>query len=260
MARRKGNYLTGVIGPVVTRVVNNKQIVSSKVPKGKIKHTPETKKSNQTFGMASALASQIRYTIGKQLSGMVDFDMCSRLSGAVFSILSRTRNKITREYHFDLDTFESLSGFNFNQSFRVSNRLKTMPEISWDENILQVGFPQIHQPGYLQFSYGSYKCTVTLTVSLFRLQEGLMVSEAVSREFIILKEVGVEKPLNYEFEVPAGCFYVLGIFMQYAALARNGFVAPNSPKLTAACICKAAIAEGEYRSRDNYRWEEMLKY
>jgi len=49
MATRKGNYLTGVLGPLVLRVVNGKQVVSTRVKKGKIKHTEATKKSNQTL-------------------------------------------------------------------------------------------------------------------------------------------------------------------------------------------------------------------
>jgi hypothetical protein len=260
MATRKGQFMTGVIGPVVLRVVNEKQVVSSKVGKGKIKHSEETKKSNQTFGMASSLAAQFRQSVGSQLNGLSDFDMNSRLSGTFFSILSRTRNKATREYHFLPDSFQSLEGFNFHQSYRLSKRLAAMPELSLENNVLKVAFPQINEEGYLQFAYGSFKCSLTICLSLFRLQDGFKVPNALTEELVIVKQIRLESTPQYEFKVPAGCFYVLSIFLRYNSLANNGFVAANSPKLTAACICKAEIAEGEYRGGDQYRWEEMLQY
>lgn len=260
MARRKGNFLTGIIGPVVLKVVNDKQIVASRVAKGKIKHSEATKKSNHTFGMASTLASQFRRTIAEQFVGMYDFDMASRLSGAFFSILSKTRNKDTREYHFEQHSFESLTNFNFHQSYKVSNRLAKMPEVYWKNNVLEVGFTHIEQPGSLQFVNGSYKCTVTITLSLFRLKEGYMVAQAKTEEFVVLKQVGLQQSLHYRFEVPQGCFYILCIGLQYVATGKNGYKLANSPKLTAASICRAEIVGGDYENNDHFHWEEMERY
>lgn len=257
MATRKGKFLTGILGPVVLRSVRDKQVVSSKVAKGKIKHSVETKKSNQTFGMASTLATCIRQTIGDQLIGMTDVDMCSRLTGAVFSVLSRTRNKVTRQYHFEENSFESLNGFNFHPSFRVTNRILKLPELSWDHNTLTVSFPQSHQPDFLQFPYNSFKCTLTISLSLFRLQDGLMVAQAEKTKIVILKAVGLEAPLSFNFVAPQGCLYVACIYLQYVSTANNGFKAANSPRLTAACILKAALVPGEYQEKDQFNWVEM---
>jgi hypothetical protein len=39
MAKQKGNMLTGVLGPLVYRIVNGKQIVTLRIKKGTMKQT-----------------------------------------------------------------------------------------------------------------------------------------------------------------------------------------------------------------------------
>jgi hypothetical protein len=260
MATRKGNYLTGVLGPLVLRVVNGKQVVSTRVKRGKIKHTEATKKSNQTFGMASALAADVRYTIAEHVIGMSDYSMCSRLSGAFFSVFSKVRDKATREYNFRTDSFESLVGFNFHQSYKVANRIATMPEMKLQNGIMEVSFPRINEAAWLQYPYNSYKCTVKATVSLFMLKEGLMVSSAETQQKVLLKGIAVEEPLAFNFQVPNGCFYIVCLYLNYAATGKNGVVLATQPKMGAGAICYTGIAPGDYDMGNNLKWVSMQKY
>jgi hypothetical protein len=260
MATRKGNYLTGVLGPLVLRVVNGKQVVSTRVKKGKIKHTEATKKSNQTFGMASAFATDVRYTIAEHVIGMSDYSMCSRLSGAFFSVFSKVRDKATRKYYFRTDSFESLLGFNFHQSYKVANRIATMPEMKLQDGIMEVSFPRINDADWMQYPYNSYKCTVKATVSLFMLKEGLMVSSAETQQKVVLKGIAVEEPLAFNFQVSNGCFYIVCLYLNYCATGKNGIILPPHIKMTAGTICYAGFAPGVFNPDNKMRWVDMPKY
>lgn len=257
MAIKKDDLFSGAIGSVVFRVVNGKQIVSSRPAKGKVKQSQATKNSNTTFGVASTLAARIRDTIESELQRKYDTGMCSRLSGKVFLSLKDSKDKETMQYAFNEHSFSRLDGFAFNMKAQVSNCMAEMPEIVLKDGILAVKFKKMKILDQIKFPYKSYHCRLSVSVSLMQLSAGRVSFKAEIQRIGISRAENYVEPFAFNFPVPDGCFYVVSLFLEYVSSGKNISAALTHKKLNPCCICKAAIAPGNYQGNDHFRWEEM---
>jgi hypothetical protein len=260
MATNDGKFFRGVIGKVVFRVVNGKQIAQQRVAAGTIKHSEDTKKSNQTFGMASTLGAQLRRTVSSRITQKVDTTIASRLSGQLFSILSARRDKTTMLYDWQPDSFEALEGFNFNPKQLINKRLDKLPAITLKDETLTVSFPQISMPGILKFPYSSFRCKLSVTVSLFRLADGKMVPRSASQEKMFEKAISSYPTFKLKYNVPNGCLYIVTLWLDYENMTPNGNKTFNEPRLHSAEVCEARISEGEYLGNDQFTWIDMPRF
>jgi hypothetical protein len=260
MATKEGQFYKGLVGNLVFRVMNNKQIVQTRVQKGSIKHSIATKKSNKTFGMASTLAAAIRSTLPRLLVAISDFSMGGRLCGNIFRMFSEQRDKKTGRYNFALDSFQMLAGFNFNQSHPVEKRLLRMPAVIWNEGLLVVSFSATDGPAVLKFPYNSYGCRIRVGVSLFRLGDGKVAQKLVTAEKTLLQVDAPFDSFEFKFKVPDGCLYVVTLWLEYLIVNSLGERVYNRPGLNSACIIEAKITDGEYSANDQYHWRDMLVF
>jgi hypothetical protein len=258
MAQKKGDLISGAIGPVVFRIVNGKQIISSRPPKGKVKLSDSTKKANKTFGKASKIGAQLRRTVKLELKNKCDVNSSSRLSGELFSILHECTNKDTLEFDWQRNSFKSLNGFEFNFNYKVKTQIINMPVAELINGVLKVDFDQMKISEHFKFPYRSYHCILTATVSLLNLKANTVSVRAESLKRSINITEKIIQPFTFEFAVPDGCLYVLCLYQQYTTSAKDQLRAGVTKKLNRACICSAGISSGIYVGTDNFLWEEFM--
>lgn len=258
MARRKGNFLSGIIGKIRLRIVKGRQIITSRP--GKIKQAEATKKTGKTFGMASRLSSKIKLLIDADLAQLHDGTMCSRLNGELNNILQQSRNMKSMLYTFDSDSFSRLAGFDFNIDSKVNKRLSKMPETGLDGSQLTVSFPKLTIPTMLNFPNKSTQCELSVGVSLFQLDQGLFAHDRQVKSIMLTKDNAETAAFDFKFTVPKGCFYTVNLFLEYYKPNNKGLQSMNTKKFNPACIVEAKIAPGKFMETDDFLWMEMIKF
>ncbi|SDZ84868.1 hypothetical protein [Pedobacter hartonius] len=260
MARQNGKFISGVLGPLVYRVVNGKQIISTKTAPGTIKQTTDTKRSADTFGMGSSLGASIRKTLAGQLSGFYDIGMISRLNGKMAEILGTCRNPKSRLYQFETNSFSRLDDFEFNANSEATNLLSKAPTVVLRDGILTIMLPKLVILQHLKFPNRSYKCEISFNVSLFRLRDGLMKAFPDTQSFLITKNMKEVDPDEFIFAVPDGCLCVVSVFLNYLTAEKTGWKSINSKKFNPGCICAALISPGAYKDDGHIIWTKMTKF
>jgi hypothetical protein len=258
MARKDGEFLRGVLGDVILRVVNGKQVMQRRIPKGSARQTPNTKWCAETFGMAATLSLKIRQTLASRMLPQADKYVGSRLNGAIYPLLLAVRDKATGLCAFEADSFEKLVGFNFNPAKTIDKLLKIDPLINLEEQRLKVAFPTLTVPKLLKFAENSERCIMSATVSLFGLKEGKMVEACITKQQTLLQPYAPFKSNSFTFDVPDGCLYLVTLWLEYHARTVKGIRFSNTPNLYAGSICAARIAPGKFIEDNQYIWTDMI--
>jgi hypothetical protein len=253
----KKNMLTGLIGPLVFSVVKNRQIVRKNVAKGKIKQSTGTKKAANTFGMASSLGSYLRLIHKHNIGSLHDSGMALRMTNTINHILIYCRDSGTNSFNFMPDSFGNLSGFDLNILSPLSDSLLISPVITHTKDLLTVAFTEAFVSESLNFPVRSYACQVTVSVSLFRLAEGLMCDRPQNQNFTIEKRQSFFNNQKLKFDVPDGCLYVVSVFLKYYSPVNGLDIMVNSKKFSPAGIIAAHITPGIFREDPKYKWEDM---
>ena len=201
-----GKHFTGTVGQVIFRKRKGKQIVCARPLPGTMKQTGNTKKASGTFGMASLLTSNIR----QGFCNLHDGDIHSRLMSALNPVLSQCRDLETMKYSFDAGSFNQLQGLEFNVDLPLRKQSGYLPGINLEKNRLQVHFPTEKMVKRIKFIKGSSYCTITASLLLFALKDGLR-SKAVQQKLKLGKsDTGSSGRITFDCFVPDGCLCLLG--------------------------------------------------
>lgn len=259
MARVYGNFLKGIIGPVSLKVLNGIQIVSQSIVPGTMKQTVKTIKAANTFGVASSLACHVREVFNNHINGFADSGMVNRLNGRMVGILNLSRDPETRLYNFENDSFNVLTGFDFNINSPLFKALSIVPYIKFNEGILNITAPAAKVPAKLKFIARSSHCEVVASVGLFRLEEGTRTHSTIDQSILIERQLPNLDQLNFRFNIPNGCLCIISIFLKYYSRIAKRELILNSKKYNPAGICAALLIPGKYEERDKQVWVEMNK-
>jgi hypothetical protein len=258
MARRDGDFLKGVLGNVILRVLNGKQVMQRRIPKGSAKHTSNTKWCSETFGMAASLSGKIRHSLASRIMRQADTLVSSRLNGIVYPVILQARDRTTGICSFDTDSFESLKRFNFNVDKPFQRLMAVEPVIHLEGDKLTVAFPKINVPQSLKFPYQSERCKMSVALSLFRLADGKMLERCITQQQILLRPLAPFAANEFIFIVPNGCLYIVTLWLEYETRTSKGIHLNNMPKLYSGSICEARIAPGQFIEDNQYLWTDMI--
>jgi hypothetical protein len=260
MAKQEGEFLKGVLGGLVFKIVNGKQVIATRIAPGTMKQTAAMKRSSNTFGMAASLSAAIRNTLSVQINRFHDGTAVSRLTGEVYKILGGIRDPGSMLYSFDSDSFRNLAGFEFNQLSKVKDRMAAQPTVDFIDGILYVKIPELSIPRRFKFAAGSFRCQLSVCVSLFRLKDGLAAELPDIKTVVITKDKDRLMAQAFQFEVPSGCFCITSLFLEYAAAGKNGWEVINNKELNPGCICGALITPGLYQQQSKRTWLDMVSF
>lgn len=260
MATREGNFLVGVLGGLIFKQVNGKQVITTRIPPGTLKKTEAMKKSSDTFGMASSLSAAIMKTLSVQINHYHDGTAFSRLTGEMRKVLGTIRDPGSMLYHFESDSFKDLCGFEFNQLSKVKGRMASLPEVDLGDGILNVRVDELLIPREFKFPEGSFQCRLMVCVSLFRLNDGLAAELPDVKTVVITMDKARLPKQNFQFQVPAGCLCITSLFLEYAAAGKNGWEVLNHKKLNPGRICDAVITPGTYQQQGKRTWFDMVSF
>jgi hypothetical protein len=259
MASKKGEFFTGIIGNMVYRVMNGKQVVSSRVEPGTMKQTKATKTASGNFAAATALAAQLRRTLAIQLEGLYGDPMRNRLNGLFNKILTESRDPISKRFEFNTESFSRLAGFEFDLDSKVTDHALQMPVLDRLAERIDISFSGHQDPGMFKFPKRSLRCKLTFTLSLFRLKQGKMIALAESQSILLSKNEYLQQPAILTFNVPDGCLYVVGMFLEYQGAGKAGWRVINNLMFSPGCICIAGITAGKETGNSTGVWKKMDK-
>lgn len=260
MARKDGEFLRGLIGPLIFRVINNVQHVSLKIAKGTMKQTKETKKSALTFGMATSLSAEMLASFKEMLKGFNDYSARNRLNSVLNKILDRSRDKKTLAYSFFQESFSKLGGFEFNVNSKLEDFLMESPKVTIDRGKLYFSIPKSGIPARFKFPLKSSRCELKVSLTFFRLTEGLKFWKLNSKSLVILNNHKNFEGCEFVFDVPEGCLCITSMSLDYSRPNGENWLGVNNKSFSPAAICDATVTPGEYQKDDRRNWREMIKF
>jgi hypothetical protein len=253
----KGKFIVGPVGPVNFRVVNGKNIVSAKMVKGTMKQTKGTKKLAGIFGIANRLSSEMMECLKKPLSGYQDNLMYKRLTGRLNHIFYHARDLSSDGYSFTDASFNVLADIDFNILSPLKVSLNTMPVVSLNNGVLRVKLNDLDNPNKIYYPVHSKSCEIVVSMSLFRLKEGLKTPEAEYQRLKLKRYQTSVSTHDFTFSVPEGCLCTVAISMYYYSITDNYLSILNNGKFSPGSICAAFYIPGEYADTDGRKWYDM---
>ncbi|WP_374165730.1 hypothetical protein [Arcticibacter sp. MXS-1] len=168
----KKGFVSGLVGNVVFRESEGKQVVQTRPPGGKQarrKQTEETKLSGKEFGLASSAGAEVRRFMQSVYFG-ADSRLDSRLTGAIRAALrgSSTLAAGQRDLH-DAD-LSVLEGFEFNVNSPLSRVLPGFPQVHFEpDDLFEVEVPSFDGDKIFHYPNTSLirELDVTLNIVIF---------------------------------------------------------------------------------------------
>jgi len=253
MARDKNRYLTGILGSVIFKRYRKSTMISSRIVPGTMNQSVETKKIAGEFGIASKMARYIRTMFKYDIGIYRDPEMHNRLTVEVHHSLLASKNEEKGFYEFEEDTFDSLTTVEHLIKSQVRKRLYRLPAVIREGKIVTVRFKKDSRRAMIQFPGMSTSCRLSVSVGLFRLADGLMISTPMKKGLKLEKYKPLNEDLDFVFEVPDGCLYVICLFVRYfrASTLLEGV------KWHAGSICCARITPGKFEDDRQHHWIKM---
>lgn len=260
MAIKNGNFLRGALGPLIFRVVRGKQRVSVKPEPGTVKQTKKTKTAGKRFGMASSLGAEIRRTFEVNVGTNYDPTVNERLTGVLMSILSECQDPKTKRYQFVADSFSKLEGFDFNNNAKMNQLTTLHVKAKLHGTDLSVEINELLVQEQLKFPANAFRCQLTISMSLLRLKDGLLLGNAERQNVKV--NLGMEKleAQNFNFKIPGGCLCLTTMSLTYSIAGKSGWKDVGSKKHNPSCIIGAFITPGAYQQDSRIRWLAMVKF
>jgi len=128
--KKKGNFLSGVLGPLKFSVRNNQQIVSGAVAPGTMKQSKATKKASTVFGKAAALSKELRLSLAALYPDLFGNSAINDLTGQMYPILKDCKDPNTDQYFFARQSFARLEQLEFNVKSKVSTLMSQKPVVN----------------------------------------------------------------------------------------------------------------------------------
>lgn len=258
MAIMNGKFICGAVGPLIFRKLGKCQVVSAKGNTGR-RQTVNSKKSANTFGMAASLSVQIMEAYAHITNKLNDNMLFQRLNKELISILNRCRDADTRKFNFDEDSFDKLSGIEFNLNSLLGDSLMIRPKLNISNELLTVSLPKFEIKSVLNFPYGSYGCELTVGMMLFRLKDGMKLDYFEYQSIMTDQSETMMKAQEFKFAVPAGCLCIVTLFLKYFTIYKDFLNIVNTKAFSPAAICGAFVTPGDFVDRGEYKWAPMDK-
>ena len=255
----KGKFITGPAGPVNFRVLNGKNIVSAKMVKGTMKQTKRTIAVATTFGIANRLSGEMMQSLKKPLGGLQDNLMFKRLIKTLHHIFCNARNLTEEQYSFTSKSFNPLAGFDFNINSPLKQSLNTVPAVSLHNGLLRLVFNELDNPENINYPMRSKSCEIVVSMTLFRLKEGLKIPGAEYQRLKLKRDQNTISAHEFNFSVPDGCLCIVAINMYFYWFTDNYLSILNHKKFSPGSIFAAYYVPGEYPGDDGRKWFNMRK-
>jgi hypothetical protein len=257
MAIIKNNLLVGVLGPLVFKVVNGVQVVSTKKAKGTTKLSAPTIRTSKTYGVASKLSSEIIQSFQSNLNKMQDGTMFSRFLPLVFNGVVSGWNQETKEFEFDKMNFDHLSGFDYNIKSPLLSRTSLDLKVSCSDGKLKVLFERNSNKEAIRFPPEALSCELTTQIVLLRLEDSIKTATIICKSQSIEKYANALKTDSFEFEVPGGCLCLVSTFLHFCSSHRGYAVCINSKTLNPAAISAVLMIPDTAPATNEYSWVSM---
>lgn len=258
MAKLDGDFLRGMIGPVVNKKYRNKQVITQSPKYNPNKRTEPSKKAAVQFGVSSNLACSLRDNFEHVIVGLYDGPMINRLLKEVRIVLEQSMDQQNEIFHFDSESFSRLNGFEFNEDSPVRDNLFIQPVTTLTGQNLQVSFPEMHIPRDLKFPKTSGLCMLGVALGMYDLSNGRSTMSPVQSVEIKYNPVGAVLPARtFDFEIESGCLCIVVISMQYLKTTFAGNMLINNKQFSPCGILKARIADGQPDPLKTKSWTKM---
>lgn len=246
MAIIKNNFLVGTVGKLIFKVVNGKQVVSTKVARGTIRQSKESMQKAQIFGLASRFGSEILRSFKQYLNCFQDPAMFNRLIKKLYGAFVYAWNPETLQFNFEAHDFHILSDFNYNINSPLRDRLGLKTQLTFADGLLYVGFSAWGNMPVIKFLKDSNDCAITVGVSLYRLQDGFKTDQVISQRQIVKKYDNKLEIDEFQFKVPGDCLCVTSIFLNFYTKHSTYVNTLNSKKFSPSAICGASFTPGSF--------------
>lgn len=257
MAIIENEIIRGLLGPVIFKYRNGKQLITAKMAKGTMRQTKATIKAGGNFGMANVFASDIKRCLSMVLNNFQDADMFKRLCKTLYAAFLTTRLPGSNLFDFKADSFNALIGFDFNIRSSLKSYLKVTPVVTRTAGRVSVYIPELDQPKTLLYQSDAFICDIVASLSLFRLKDGLRAYESENQTIRLRRnKIGIDAH-EFIFNVPDGCFCLISLSLYYFAVRKTHVELLNTNKFNPSMICDAFITAGIYEDIDNRDWTKM---
>ena len=260
MAVQNGSFIQGRIGNLLYRIVKGRQIISQLPVKGTKKMSEKSINDCDTFGMATSLSSAMRKSISQLLGKNTDMDMVNRLNSGMSKIIKLGRDMKTLDYSFKENSFSSINGFEFNADSPLFPMLPVTVSDYKNDGIIEVNLPEADISREIRFPDKAYECTVQVSLSCFRIWEGLAVAKADTQAVTITRAVPRTADTTLQFKVPDGCLCMVTVVLEYYKFRNGQLILINRKNLQPASILKLFLTPGRYQGKDGRKWVKMIKF
>ncbi len=256
MAKLKGKIIKGQVNGMVYREYRGEQIIQSAPLIKKKNRTEGTKKAATVFGKATKLAAEIRVGLDHTTVRFYDGTMIFRLCTEVLHCLNSVKDSHTQTFNFKGDSFQSLTGFEFNQDSPLKSNLLVYPNIRLEGTSLKIEIPALKIPIDIKFPEDRLdRCKMMIQNTFIDLVNGRTHSPPPQLMDIPYSyEPALVPGQTFEFEVAPGCLCITAISLLFINSTFAGDVIVNSKSFNPAAIVHAVITEGTIDTPDTRRW------
>lgn len=241
MARFKGKFIVGSIGPVTYRRSKNGGVISKRAKD--VKQTEATKKSARFFGGVASFAKVLRLQLGNICQQ--DTTLMTRLNKELLAVMLNCYTKETKTYNFDNDYFSRLDGLELNADSPLREYLWTEPVVDLSENKLAIHIPELIGGVQVKFPISASHCQVQIQVMQFDLRGGHYQKSPLIG--FTLEQDGVVIPAqDFLVDVVPGVLCVVGLGLRFFKAEYGMHVLLNSIELSPAALLFAKFNQGVF--------------
>lgn len=241
MARYKGKYLIGAIGPITLRLTKKGVIGSIRVKD--VKQTEATKRSANFFGKVVSFAGLLRANL--QSLGQQDSGLMNRLNKEMMAVFQQCYNKQTGVFNFSNNYFSRLNGIDLNADSALKENLWPLPSITLRENQLTVGISDLNIAENLKFPDGATHCKLQVLPLQFDLTGGHYRKMEI-RSLLVKRNNLPLQIQDFLVEVVPGTLCVIGLGLHYYKEDSGIFVMLNKPDFSPSVLIHAGFNEGTF--------------
>jgi len=153
-----------------------------------------------------------------------------------------------------------LVGFEFNENARMKGFASFKPIVTAKGGVMKVAFNELSVPQHFSFPLKSFRCVVTVSLSVFSLTEDLMLSHAKNESFELNKHTKVVPAQTFNFDVPPGCLSLIRMALEFFVVAKSGWKAVTDAKANPSVICGALYTSGVFKKGTFANWTSQKNF
>lgn len=244
MGKFDGKQIIGVVGNLVFKKGIGHSTIIQRKPYT-VKQTKNSKVSAWIFGKASSLSKMLRQEFLAITSDWYDGRMVNRMNTLNRAILSHCYNEQTKAFVFQEDSFRRLEGFEFNVKSLFDNYFWAELRVELDGTSLKLTIPEFETNKQLKYPGKANTCKLRIAIGLYSFEQRLQ-RELLFRMIDIDQNQAVVPEQEFVFEVPEGCFCVLGLSLEYFYQYDDVKTSLNGKTLGPAKLIYAVITPGTF--------------